>query len=111
MIVFLCAFPAENGLVVDLDELPFRTMAEVSKKAAEVNDNVSKRQSNVAHAARDRPLVTTKLSLCDRASYFCNRWTKKSLFYFSSGDIYSTVGESARVSKKIKRSKTRIHNN
>lgn len=34
LIVFLCAFPAEDGLVVYLDELPFGTVAKVSKKAA-----------------------------------------------------------------------------
>jgi len=34
LIVFLCAFPAKNWLVVNLDELPFRTMTEVSKEAA-----------------------------------------------------------------------------
>lgn len=34
LIVFLCAFPAIYGLVVYLDELPFRTVAEVAKKAA-----------------------------------------------------------------------------
>lgn len=35
LIVFLCALPAKDGLVVYLDELPFRTVAEVSEKAAE----------------------------------------------------------------------------
>lgn len=34
LVVFLCAFPAVHGLVVDLDELPLRTVAEVAKKAA-----------------------------------------------------------------------------
>lgn len=40
LIVFLCAFPTEDGLIVYLDELPFRTVAEVSKKAAEENDKL-----------------------------------------------------------------------
>lgn len=35
LIVFLSAFPAEDRLVVDLDELPLRTVAEVTEKAAE----------------------------------------------------------------------------
>lgn len=42
LIVFLCAFPAIDGLVVYLDELPFRTVAEVSKKAAEASDKQEK---------------------------------------------------------------------
>lgn len=37
LIVFLRAFPAIDGLVVYLDELPFRTVAEVAKKSAEAN--------------------------------------------------------------------------
>lgn len=37
LIVFLRAFPAVDGLVVDLDELPLRAVAEVSKEAAEAN--------------------------------------------------------------------------
>lgn len=40
LVVFLCAFPVEDGLVVDLDELPFRTVAEVAKKAADKDDDV-----------------------------------------------------------------------
>lgn len=39
LVVFLCAFSAINRLVVYLDELPFRTVAEVSKKSA--NDTVT----------------------------------------------------------------------
>lgn len=35
LIVLLCAFPAEDGLVVYLDELPFRAVAKVSKKAGD----------------------------------------------------------------------------
>lgn len=34
LVVFLRALPAEDGLVVDLDQLPFRAVAEVPKKAA-----------------------------------------------------------------------------
>lgn len=37
LIVLLCALPAEDGLVVYLDKLPLRAVAEVSKKAAEAN--------------------------------------------------------------------------
>lgn len=40
MIVFFCAVPAIDGLVVYLDELPFRAVAEVSKKAAKTNDKL-----------------------------------------------------------------------
>lgn len=43
LIVFLCAFPAIDGLVVYLDELPFRTVAEVSKKAADANDKLQQK--------------------------------------------------------------------
>lgn len=41
LIVFLCALPAIYRLVVYFDELPFRTVAEVSKKAAEANEKLN----------------------------------------------------------------------
>ena len=40
LIVFFCALPAKDGLVVYLDELPFRTVTEMSKKTAEANDTI-----------------------------------------------------------------------
>lgn len=42
LIVLFCAFPVIDGLVVYLDELPFRAVAEVSKKAAEANNELVK---------------------------------------------------------------------
>lgn len=39
LIVFLCAFPVEDGLVVYFDELPVRTVAEVAKKANDKNND------------------------------------------------------------------------
>ena len=41
LIVLLRAFLAEDGLVVDLDELPFRTVAEVSKKSTQANNTIT----------------------------------------------------------------------
>lgn len=57
LIVLLGAFPAIDGLVVDLDELPFRTVAKVSKKAAEANDKL---QGNDTITANHKSTATCK---------------------------------------------------
>lgn len=54
LIVLLCAFPVEDGLVVYLDELPFRTVAEVAKKANH----------------KDKDAITINYKLC---TYYCIR--------------------------------------
>ena len=40
LIVLLRAFLAEDGSVVYLDELPFRTVAEVSKETTQANNTI-----------------------------------------------------------------------
>lgn len=47
LIVLLYAFPAEDGLVVYLDELPFRAVAEVSEKTTETSNKLLENSSTL----------------------------------------------------------------
>lgn len=64
LVVLLHALPAEDGLVVYLDELPLRAVTEMSKKAAEIKN-------------KDQG-VSLKLEETDRKTPLCRRDGKNS---------------------------------